>query len=252
MAIPVVDTTQSILSCRQWQSFAFQAAASGTPTLWRITPSAPAGMTFDTATGLLSGAPSMMGVFSFSLEAQNADGWSLPAVFTMAVFYSPGDAAAMAITLNVDIGTRAVTISPPASLNANAPQLQFKYADDSIFKVLFFNGATQVDLDVNSLTFGIKDNDTNEILKTSSSWKKVVTSNPDGTSGSFFYVYFTSSSDSVFSALLDHEQATGTYFDGYGEIEWLVKTSSLPVGPPALRCSSQTFPIRVTRDIIPQ
>jgi hypothetical protein len=55
--------------------YSYQFAASNTPTSWAVsTGSIPAGLTFSTSTGLLSGTPTMAGSSSFVLSATNAGG----------------------------------------------------------------------------------------------------------------------------------------------------------------------------------
>ena len=54
MAIPVIQTHQSVLGYRQGQTWAFQPFAFNGPTSWVASP-LPPGMSFDTLTGRISG-----------------------------------------------------------------------------------------------------------------------------------------------------------------------------------------------------
>jgi hypothetical protein len=254
MAVPVINTTQSILSYRQWQANVFQATATNSPNLWRISPAPPVGMSFDSATGRVSGKPSLMGIYNFTLGAQNADGWSAPAAFTIGVYYSEGDFTSIRLNADIDVATRAVVVTPANTetpLQGQAtPLLSLKNNDDLLLKVVFKKDTSPLDLQLTSLYFGVKDVDTSALILKSqiSDWEKVVAQ--DGaTVTSYYLIYMKIGSDMLTSVLSDAEADTGTFIDAYGEIEWIMDSAN-EVGPASLRNSTDTFRVRITRDLI--
>jgi hypothetical protein len=252
MAIPVINTTQSILSYRQWQANAFQASATNSPTRWRIFPAAPIGMAFDETTGRVYGKPSLMGIYNFTLEANNADGWSAPASFTIGVYYAEGDFDSIVRTAIIDVETRRIAITPVVTPvpGQTTPSIFLKSGDDLILKVLFFKGDTQLDLDLFSLYVGVKSLDTESLTIKSlpNDWEKVVAQNGASTL-SHYLLYLKVSSAALTSDLSDVETDAGTFLDGLGEIEWVMESMN-DVGPNQLRGSTETFPVRITRDLI--
>ena len=68
MAVPVINTTQSVLGYLQHQRFEFQPFATNSPTWWLVS-ALPAGISLDPETGLISGTANWPGVYVFSLQA---------------------------------------------------------------------------------------------------------------------------------------------------------------------------------------
>jgi hypothetical protein len=239
MPVPVISSTQSVLSVAQWQDFSFNAAATGNPTEWSISPIAPAGMGFSTATGVISGPPTIPGVFNFTLRAKNSDGWSDPMEFTLACYYSDGDHSKFQLNIDVDIDTRIVS-GWPTDFSA-------KYGDDLVLRVSFKEGSSALNLDLNSLKFGLKERDGDPLILNSQSWRKVST----GITGTTFFLLYIPVTGPVLAGILgDYEQDTGTFFTGIAEIEWVERNARNTVGPDYVRLTSRTFPFRIARDLI--
>jgi hypothetical protein len=237
MAIPVISSTQSVLSVAQWQDFSFTAAATDSPTEWRISPVPPAGMTFST-NGLLKGPAILPGIFNFTLEAKNADGWSSPVQFTMACYYTDADNTKYQRSISIDVVTRAVTQSSA---------LAAKYGDDLVLRVSFRAVNDVLNLDITSLKFGLKERDGDPVILTASQWRKVTTN----LNGDAYYLMHIPISGAFLSAILaDYEADAGTSFTGLAEIEWVARNAVNTVGPAFVRLSSNTFPFVITRDLI--
>ena len=102
---PVITSSLAALAVLN-QPFAYQIAATYSPVSYAAA-SLPAGITINTSTGILSGIPTVSGVFDLTISATNADG--------------------------TDIKTLTLTISTAASLLAeslDAPQLIFTTGGD--------------------------------------------------------------------------------------------------------------------------
>lgn len=90
MAAPVIQPEQSAPYGLTNHRYGFQAAATNSPTAWTTAGTTlPPGLTLDTATGLVSGTPTLRGDFSFGLQASNSDGDSSVVIFTLRVDGSP-------------------------------------------------------------------------------------------------------------------------------------------------------------------
>jgi hypothetical protein len=238
MPVPVISSTQSVLSVAQWQDFSFTAAATGSPTEWRIS-TAPAGMTFSTSTGQLNGPATTPGVFSFTLEAKNNDGWSAPREFTLACFYFDGDNTKFHLGIDVDIDTRIVS-GLPTDFSA-------KYNDDLVLRVSLKEGSSVLNLDLISLKFALKERDGDPVILNSTGWRKMTAGIGEAT----YYLLYVPVSGPVLSGILaEYEEDGGTSFVGIAEIEWVARNASNTVGPDYVRMSSRTFPFRITRDLI--
>ncbi len=238
MPVPVISSTQSVLSVAQWQDFSFTAAVTGNPTEWRIsTP--PAGMTFSTSTGQLNGPATTVGVFSFTLEAKNNDGWSAPREFTLACFYFEGDNTKFHLGIDIDIDTRIVS-GLPTDFSA-------KYGDDLVLRVSLKDGSSTLNLDLNSMKFGLKERDGDPVILNSTAWRKIAT----GIGGESYYLIYVPVAGLVLSGILaEYDQDGGTSFVGLAEIEWVARNANNTVGPDYVRMSSRTFPFRIARDLI--
>src|ERR1019366_7213751 len=71
-ALPVI-TSAATTSAMAASSFSYQIVATGAPTTYGAT-GLPAGLTLNTATGLVSGAPTAAGTYTVTLSATNVAG----------------------------------------------------------------------------------------------------------------------------------------------------------------------------------
>jgi hypothetical protein len=241
MPVPVISSTQSVLSVAQWQDFSFTASATGLPVEWAISPSVPSGMIFFPATGILKGPPTIPGIFNFTLAARNADGWSAPQEFTLACSYFDGDNTKFHTAINIDIQSREVSGFP------NLNNFIAKYGDDIVLRVSLQNSGSVLNLDLESLKFALKERDGDPVILSSTNWRKVST----GIQGTTYYLIYISVSGPVLAGILaEYEQDRETSLLGIAEIEWVQRNANDTVGPSYVRLTSDTFSMRVIRDLI--
>lgn len=323
MAIPVIDTTTSVLAYNQWQLWAYQPAATNNPTSWTAL-GVPAGMVFGsqrtvadgaTATstaltsatagftaadvgagvsgagipfgttiasvtnattvvlsaattanasgvsvtitrtdGLLNGAASVPGVYLVTITATNGTGPSVPVVLTIGI--APASAAADTLTeLVIDAETGVVTLGVQGSANSGTaaaattnkptPLLMVKENDDLLLRIFLTKGGNIVDANLTGLNLAIKEFEPDNVLNLSDGWGKV----SSGADPNFLlHIAFTGTL--LASEMSNYQADTGTYFYALAEIE-RVEVNPLTVGPPSLRRTSQTFWIRIERNINP-
>ena len=249
MAAPVINTTQSVLGYRQWQTFAFQPYASNSPTFWNASP-LPPGLTLHAPTGKISGAATMPGVFVVALRAGNADGVSAPVIFTFGI--EPGGSVRPSGVLEVyiDLLTRLVSLNSQNFGDANTkdkgPLFWTKRGDDLVFHISFLKGGVVADVDLAALKFALKELEPENILVDGHDWRKIGEGEQTA-----FRLHLKLDSPDLTSALTNYEEDAGTFFNALGEFEWLELNNYDPqVGPSFLRSSSRTFLVEVARDII--
>lgn len=245
MAAPIVETLQSAPGGKQWLPYAFQPWASNDPTGW-IFSRLPTGMTGDTATGLISGTPTLPGVWNFSVRAGNGDGWSDPVVFTIGVERGSPTPPSGAIDCTIDLATRVVTF------DANA-LLWVKRGDDLIFQLRFIRAGVGVELDLLTFKFSLKSDEGDVVLVAGATWVKI------GSGVDWVYRLHVANGSDALNDALDGASPTGdatakiedriAMFDGIAEFEW-TENSSAGVGPEHIRSTSRSFLVREVRDLI--
>lgn len=250
MAAPEIQTIQSVLGYLQWQEFEFQPYAINTPTYWVTTP-LPTGVSFDTATGTISGPATVPGVTVFALRAGNVDGLSEPVQFVLGIEAAGNVAPANLVELDFDLVTKQVSVggetspAPTTSTKDLKPLFWVKAGDDLILNVRLLKNGIPVDVDATQFRLSIKQYEPETVLKESTDWAQ------DGEgSNKFFRVYMQVESDLLRAALSDYEGDTETWFPALAEIEVVHDNTSIPVvGPSQLRTSSLNFVIGIPRDI---
>src|SRR5438105_1603978 len=98
---PVI-TSPSTATATQDQLFVYQVTATGSPTSYTATP-LPAGLTFDSAHGILGGAPTDPGTTQIQLTASNSGGTGMA---TLALTVQPAPSSGPVITSGTSITAR--------------------------------------------------------------------------------------------------------------------------------------------------
>ncbi len=150
MAKPVIVNPQSVLGCLQWEEFEYQPFALNDPTEWTCSP-LPSGLSFDTATGRVSGAPTVGGVTDFGIIAINEDGVSDVAIFTMGVKPTTVRPPSTLLDAQWDITTGAVAF--PGLANG---VLSKKSGDDFTILLAITKGGVVADLTLTALKCNVK------------------------------------------------------------------------------------------------
>ena len=113
MSAPVISLTSGILGAPAGEAFVFQPSASNTPTSWAAT-GLPTGVTINTSTGRISGAATTAGNYVATLTATNGTGTSPAVEFFIRIeggaTSSSDTGDDVALTLDVDVATRAVSV----------------------------------------------------------------------------------------------------------------------------------------------
>ena len=250
MAAPVIGTTQSVLGYLQWQTFAFQPYATNSPTFWNSS-ALPSGLTLQTATGRISGAATVPGVYVVALRAGNADGVSDPVIFTFGIEPSGNVRPSGVIEIYIDLLTRLVSLNSQNFGDANTkdkgPLFWTKRGDDLVFHVTFLKGGVVADLDLSAFKFALKELEPENLLVGAHDWRKLGEGEQTA-----YRLHVKLDSPDLDSALSNYEGDAGTMFNALGEFEWLeINRHNPQVGPPFLRTTTRTFLVEVARDLIP-
>lgn len=239
MSIPVINLTTSVLGFKQWESWEYQPFATETPTSW-VSSALPAGMAINGATGLISGAATVAGVFVVSLNAINADGTSAPLLITIGI-----EPAAFSQHSGIDLFIDTLTgqVSVDGTTAPDGPLFTVKEGDDLMAVVRWRRKETVLHLNITSLQIAVKEFEPDATL---------VVSDEFGESGSgtgYFCTVHTKFNGTALAGALGNYEADGdTFFSALGEIEW-VENNTGGVGPDAIRRTSGTFRFRIERDL---
>jgi len=231
MPAPVINQTTSVLDYQQHQPWSYQPFATNSPTGWSIDPIAPPGMAFDSVNGTLSGTCTVAGIYVFAIRASNADGSSDPLVLTVGIEAAARNQRSLAVEVDIDIVTRAVTAGSNHTV---------KFNDDLIYHVRFLNGGQRVEMPLLHLAWSLKRTPDGDVLAVSDEWQQVGFG-ADAT----YAVHVLLNNPSLLSELEDTE---ARLFAGTGEFEWLQSNPPPAIGPDVLRGSSQAMPVTVVAD----
>lgn len=260
MAIPVINTTTSILGFKQFEDWQYQPFATGlsTGTITWTAVGLPAGMAIDAGTGLIDGAATRAGVFIAGLNVNDSiNGDAAPLALTIGIEPATGSLRSGA-DLFVDLQSGKVTLAgvvvPPTTDNKPVALFSVKEDDDLLIYVQFRRGETVVDLGaITEMNFGLKELETEEVTTIGGGVDTTVDGTPFKVGADETYILHVKfDGDKMAGALSNYEADTGTEFLALCELEWIEPnpTSGDRVGPATLRRTSQTFYVRVVRDLV--
>lgn len=257
MAIPVIDPTQSIPDFPQWQQWGITLGCDNDPTSWSAVR-LPPGVAINSANGLISGAATRPGVYSFDVTANNASGPSAPVRFTVGIRPAapPLTVGAIDTVWNLDDNS----ISFPGYDARTGPIV--KRNDDVYFHIRCTRAGAAVDLPAQMLKFAFTPGDRDAVpLLTSNAWLKVGSGDA---SVYLLYVRITVpdadletnaeapkelDADALIADPASGIPSESLFMDGLGEFEMAV-TRAWALGAATPRASTRTFPMRVVRDLI--
>lgn len=246
MAIPVISNTTSILGYRRKQPFAYQPYASDSPTSWTAT-GLPQGVTINAASGLISGAADVAGVYVVSLKATNGTGSSAAHLIAMGI----EDAAmndSIGVELNVDARSGYVAASGQSQTDPDQAIFFAKRGDVVFLDVGFWKDGVLQDLPITELKFQLREFDGETVLVSSSGTIEDL----GGPADPRYRIAVNFTSDELAAALGGYEGDYRTGFLAIAEVQWTIMHAS-PAYPEAELAtrSSQTFRVFVQRDLIP-
>ncbi len=247
MAIPIIDTTTSVLGFRQGELWYYQPATTNSPapTSWTWT-GLPPGITATSSTGRISGSATAPGVFLAKLVATNGEGASTPVIIPVGIFERSwmDDGA---VPVNIDLRTGLVYPHGLDSWKAGDPVLYGKSGDHLIADIGFTmdGGVSLIPLGPSVITVGLKEFDPEGLLAVSDGGFETV-GEWDQTR---YRVLCHLEPSKLESALSNYEEDAGTAFSALCEIEWQ-QPLSFAGGLQQLKRSSQTFAVRLAREIV--
>lgn len=247
MAIPIIDTTTSVLGYRAGEVWYYQPATTNapTPTGWLWT-GLPPGVNADPATGRIHGPATEPGVYLAKLVATNADGASAPAIIPIGIFERAWMADG-AVPINIDVRTGRVYPHGFDTWQPGDPVLYCKSGDYLIADIGFTadGGKSLIPIGPSVLTVGLKEMDPDELLEVSDGGFETI-GEWDQTR---YRVLCFLEAAKLEAALSNYEADEGTAFAALCEIQWqqpLNFAGSLR----QITRSSQTFPLQLAREII--
>ena len=216
--IPVISTTTSILGYAEREFWIYQPAVTqGAPiTSWSWT-GLPEGVTFDPATGAITGPATNTGVYLATVTATNSSG-SASLVIPIGIF-SAGWQQDGAIAVDVDLNTGLVT-AHRAGFTAGTPVIYGKQGATLMVDVGFTQdgGVTLIPIYPSRIELGLKqvDSDPAPICLSDGTFQ------PLGNYQSTRYrILLPLTGDALFSALKDNEDDKGTLLSVLAEIRWI-------------------------------
>ncbi len=248
MPAPIIDPTTSVLGYRVGTRWNYQPATTNAPapTSWACT-GLPAGISFGTATGLISGAATEEGVFLARLTATNGDGTSSPFILTIGIFEKLWREFG-AHPLNVDLRSQRVYPHGVPTWEPGDPVMFAKSGDKVVVDVGWTadGGETTIPMQPHLLRVGIKESDLRAPLWISTGTYETMQSDTN----TRYRIVLDFTGPKVARMLRDYESDTNTYADVLAEIE-LVQLIEVAGEVTTLRKTSQHFRIRTAKEIIP-
>jgi hypothetical protein len=259
MATPTITTTQTVLAWAVGQEFSFQLIATGIPTAWRVGGGTflPNGVLLDTTSGRIYGAGTIAGVWDVRIIASNADGDSVPLLFTIGFFDMPQDKDILKLA-TIDTSTWAVTLPDgfAAETALAAAVGGARYGDIVTFQLRFVDSGTgQVTTEVFpkllAAKFSVKGLDTDPVFFVTEDWdyKTAIVYEGSGYVRRYFVnVNFTN--EALLAFLGDYEAESGTRANCLCEFQFIFSRYPVAGSGEITRITTRPFLLRVQRDAI--
>lgn len=212
--------------------------------------SLPEGIQIDPATGLISGAPTVAGVYNVNLRARNSDGQSADHIIVIGV--EPNrylQDASIEIDINLRDG-RVRLAGPPEVSSGSQPEgpqpiLHVKSGDQLVLSVGFMKDETLVELPLDQIRFGLKEFEPERLhLVNDGSFTQV------GQFEDARYQIVAEFDDAALDSILSgYEDDVDTYFDAVAEIEFVTLYEHFGEVR-EMRRTTRSFLVRVHREMI--
>jgi hypothetical protein len=250
MAAPVLLTDQSVPYFRTNQAGFFQPGATGSPTTWTSSPIAP-GLTIDTASGRISGTPTVAGNSTFIVQCFNDDGASNVVAFCLRVDPAAPAAPGGYKTGVWDLVTNKVTFD-------GNPVLEVVRGDDLFLQLQHVRDGVVQDLTLTEFKLAMKLDETAPILDLGAQ-ANVKVGSGDAT---VWRLYASLKEQGIADALGDEEPIVAgdlgaasvadreTKFRSMCELQ-MKWSNTTGIGPNPATQTSAKFEIRDVRDLLP-
>lgn len=160
MTAPTIDTTQSILGYRAYETFSFQPGVynggTGNDTVWTAS-GLPSGLSINATTALITGSVSAPGIYVVQIRGSNTT-FPTPVVAYFTIGIEAGDGSSVVagssdtgIDINVDVCTREVTTGASTTTTTAptgatiTPLLLLKEDDTAMINLRFKKGGVALD-----------------------------------------------------------------------------------------------------------
>jgi len=210
----------------------------------------PAGLSIDPATGLISGAPTMAGVYNVDLRARNADGQGAGHIIVVGV--EPNrylQDASIEIDINLRDG-RVRPAGPPAVARGGQPEaaqpvLHVKSGDRLVLGVGFMKDETLVELPLDQIRLGLKEFEPERLHLVNDGSHVQVGQFEDAR----YQIVAGFDDEALASILSGYEDDVDTYFDAVAEIEFVTLYEHFGELR-EMRRTTRSFLVRIHREMI--
>lgn len=247
MALPVIDTAQSILGYKQGEAWTFQPGIFiSAGTLHVAATGLPTGITISSTTGLLTcDGTTPAGVYVIGVRADDSSLFTDAAYFTVGIEAFDGVAAGsndIGIDIDIDMITRKATLRG-VTVEDGEPLLVLKANDVVLFNLRFFKYGIQLDPECTDAVIAWKEKETNAVLVESTAFAAVGSG-----ATAYFRVPVSVAGDALDAAHSEAEADDGTsQIDVRTEIQ-IKQTVSID-GITELVVTTESFISRIVREI---